>query len=67
MVFTSILIHIFLPSAVLTVPGTVRVVVLSLQFQPSIHKSAKLFGYSFAFDDPTLWNAFPDEIHASLS
>ena len=32
------------------------------KFQPSIHKSVKQFGYSFA---PTLWNALPDEIRAS--
>ena len=32
------------------------------KFQPSIHKSVKQFGYSFAFDAPILWNALPDEI-----
>ena len=37
------------------------------KFQPSIHKSVKQFGYSFAFDAPTVWNALPDEIHVSPS
>ena len=32
------------------------------KFQPSVHKSSKQFGYSFAFDAPTLWNALPDDI-----
>ena len=35
------------------------------KFQPSIHKSVNQFGYSFAFDAPTVWNALPDEICAS--
>ena len=38
-----------------------------LKFQPSVHKSIKQFDYSFAFDAPTVWNALPDEIRASLS
>ena len=33
----------------------------------SVHKSAKQFGNSFAFDAPTVWNALPDEVHASPS
>ena len=37
------------------------------KFQPFIHKSVKQFGYSFAFDALTVWNALPDEIHASPS
>ena len=37
------------------------------KFQPSIHKSAKQFDYSFAFDAPTVWNALPDEIGVSPS
>ena len=37
------------------------------KFQPSIHKSVKQFGHSFAFDAPTIWNALPDEIRASSS
>ena len=37
------------------------------KFQPSVHKSSKQFGYSFAFDAPTLWNALPDDIQAALS
>ena len=35
LVFTSILLHMSLPTAVLTVPGVVRVVVISLWFQSS--------------------------------
>ena len=30
------------------------------KFQPSVHKSVKQFGHSFAFDAPTVWNALPD-------
>ena len=37
------------------------------KFYPSVHKSVKQFGNSFAFDAPTIWNAFPDEIRASPS
>ena len=68
--FPSILLPISLPTAVLTVPGAVRVVVISLvvpRFQPSVHKSVKQFGKSFDFYAPTLWNALPDKICASLS
>ena len=34
------------------------------KFCPSVHKSVKQFGNSFAFDAPTVWNALPDEICA---
>ena len=39
------------------------------KFQPSIHKSVKQSGYSFAFDAPPphVLYALPDEIHASPS
>ena len=37
------------------------------KFYPSIHKSVKQFGNSFAFDAPTVCNALPDEICASPS
>ena len=37
------------------------------KFCPSVHKSVKQFGNSFAFDAPTVWNALPDEICASSS
>ena len=37
------------------------------KFCPSVHKSVKQFGNSFAFDAPTVWNALPDEIRASPS
>ena len=37
------------------------------KFYPSVHKSVKQFGNSFAFDAPTIWNAPPDEICASPS
>ena len=37
------------------------------KFYPSVHKSVKQFGYSFAFDAPTVWNSLPDEILASSS
>ena len=32
------------------------------QFYPSVHKSKKHFGHSFAFDAPTLWNDFPEDV-----
>ena len=35
------------------------------KFQPTIHKSTKQFGFSFAFDAPTLWNSLPEDICAS--
>ena len=31
------------------------------EFLPSVHKSVKQFGNSFAFDAPTVWNALPDD------
>ena len=37
------------------------------KFQPSIHKSVKQFGYSFAFDAPSISNVLPDKICASPS
>ena len=33
--------------------------------QVTIHKSTKQFGFSFAFDAPTVWNSLPEDIHAS--
>ena len=38
-----------------------------LKCYPSVHKSVKQFGNSFAFDAPTVWNAPPDEICVSPS
>ena len=35
------------------------------KFQPTIHKSTKNFGFSFAFDAPTVWNSLPEDIRAS--
>ena len=35
------------------------------KFQPTIHKSTKQFGFSFAFDAHTVWNSLPEDIHAS--
>ena len=37
------------------------------KFKPSVHKSVKQFGHSFAFDAPTVWNALPEEIRGSPS
>ena len=37
------------------------------KFQPSIHKSVKQFGYSFAFDAPIHSNTLSDEISVSPS
>ena len=37
------------------------------KFCPSVHKSVKQFGNSFAFDAPTMWNTLPDEIGVSPS
>ena len=44
--------------------GNFRVI---LKFYPSVHKSVKQFGNSFAFYAPTVRNALPDEIRASPS
>ena len=35
------------------------------KFQPTIHKSTKQFGFSFAFDAPTVWNSLQEDIRAS--
>ena len=35
------------------------------KFQPTIHKSTKQFGFTFAFDAPTVWNSLPEDIRAS--
>ena len=35
------------------------------KFQLTIHKSTKQFGFSFAFDAPTVWNSLPEDICAS--
>ena len=35
------------------------------KFRPKIHKSTKQFGFSFAFDAPTVWNSLPEDIRAS--
>ena len=35
------------------------------KFQPTIHKSTKQFGFSFACDAPTVWNSLPEDICAS--
>ena len=35
------------------------------KFQPKIHKSTEQFGFSFAFDAPTVWNSLPEDIRAS--
>ena len=35
------------------------------KFQPTIQKSTKQFGFSFAFDAPNVWNSLPDDIRAS--
>ena len=37
------------------------------KFCPSVHKSVKQFGNSFAFDAPTVWKTLPDVIRASPS
>ena len=35
------------------------------KFQPTIHKSTKQFGFSFAFDAPIVWNSLPQDFRAS--
>lgn len=43
-------------------------VILELpQYTPSIHKSKKHFGFSFAFDAPKIWNGLPDEVRSASS
>ena len=37
------------------------------KFPPTIHKSSKQFGFSFAFDAPTVWNSLSDDIRASTT
>ena len=35
------------------------------QLYPSVHKSKKHFGHSFAFDALTLWNNLPDDVRSA--
>ena len=35
------------------------------KFQPSIHKSTRHFGFSFAFDAPEVWNSLPEKVLTS--
>ena len=37
------------------------------QFIPSVHKSTKQFGFSFANDTPMVWSELPDEIRSASS
>ena len=37
------------------------------QYQPSIYKSTKQFGLSFAYDAPKIWNELPDDVRSATS
>ena len=37
------------------------------QYQPSIYKSTKQFGLSFAYDAPNIWNELPDDVRSATS
>ena len=37
------------------------------QYQPSIYKSTKQFGLSFAYDAPKIWNELPDNVQSATS
>ena len=37
------------------------------QYQPSIYKSTKQFGLSFAYDAPKIWNELPDDVRSTTS
>ena len=37
------------------------------QYQPSIYKSTKQFGLSFAYDVPKIWNELPDDVRSATS
>ena len=37
------------------------------QYQPSIYKSTKQFGLSFAYDAPKIWNELPDNVRSATS
>ena len=37
------------------------------QYQPSIYKSTKQFGLSFAYDAPKIWNELPDNVSSATS
>ena len=37
------------------------------QFIPSVHKSTRHFGFSFAYDAPKVWNELPDDIRSATS
>ena len=36
-------------------------------FAPSVYKSYKHFGLSFAYDAPKIWNGLPDDVHPATS
>ena len=62
----NILLHIYPRTTILTILDAVRVLPISLMFHSfTIHKFTKQFGFSFAFDAPTVWNSLPEDIHAS--
>ena len=63
----NILLHIFPHTTILTILDAVSVAnFLNVpKFQTKIHKSTKQFGFSFAFDAPTVWNSLPEDIRAS--
>ena len=37
------------------------------QFIPSVHKSSKQFGFSFAYDAPMIWSELPDDTRSATS
>ena len=37
------------------------------QYQPSIYKSTKQFGLSFAYDVPKIWNELPDDVQSATT
>ena len=55
--------------SVLIAPVEVNMIVWYLKslFVPSVHKSTRHFGLSFAYDAPKIWNDLPDDVRSNSS
>ena len=65
LVSLNILLHTYPHTPLLTILDIVRVLPISSTYQnfnQKIQKSTKQFGFSFAFDAPTVWNSLPEDL-----
>ena len=65
------ILHLFLnPDKVSITHAKAKLMVCSLRpphFATSVYKSSKLFGLSFAYNAPKIWNDLPDDAHSATS